>query len=327
MIGGAGFIGGHLVDRLVAEGHKVAVLVRDPAAIPLVKQRGAAAMRGDVGDPPSLDAAMTGAEIVFNLARARPHGTKPRFVFAVNVDGAANVARAAVRASVRRLVQASSSAVYGSRCGFVDETAPLRTDSAYSRSKKMAEEVVQKECGDSVATVIPRITAVLGPRCRSWLYLFRSAAAGKLRLVGDGSNMHHPADVSDIVDGLIRCAFMPSAEGRTYNLAGPEPISVAGLRDVMAAAVLEGSAGPEQGPRRHPVSYPRPLLDLYYHMGRATDAMLGLRPPLFESVSFLTADRVLDTTRAQRELGYNPRIGVSEGARRTAEWYRREGLL
>jgi nucleoside-diphosphate-sugar epimerase len=140
--------------------------------------------------------------------------------------------------------------------------------------------------------------------------------------------MHHPADVSDIVDGLVRCAFMPSAEGRTYNLAGPDPISISDLRYLMAEAALSvRGAGRRSGARRMPIPYPRHLLDLYYHAGRATDSALGLRPPLFESVSFLMADRVLDITRAQRELGFNPRVSVSDGVRRTAEWYGREGLL
>jgi nucleoside-diphosphate-sugar epimerase len=324
--GGAGFIGGHLVDRLLAEGHQVTVLVRSPSAIPAIRQKGAVAVRGDVTDPASLGPAMTGCEILFNLARARPHGSRPRTVFEVNAGGATNVARAAARAGVGRLVQASSSAVYGSRCGLVDETAPLRTDSAYARSKKQAEEAVRRECGQ-VATVCARITAVLGPRCRSWLHLFRSARAGRLRLVGDGSNMHHPADVSDIVDGLMLCAFMPAAAGGIYNLAGPEPVSIAALRAIMADASGVSGAAPTRRKNREPVSYPRALLDLYYHAGRLSDSMVGLRPPLFESVSFLMADRVLDISKAKRELGYAPRISVMEGARRTADWYSREGLL
>lgn len=319
--GGTGFIGTHLVQRLVDDGHEVTAIVRSPALIPSLRLKGVTAVTSDVEDAASLDSAMSGSEIVFNLARAKAHGTRPRDVFAVNVDGARNVARAAARSGARRLIHCSSSAVYGSRVGIVREDSPLRTDSAYARSKLMGEQAVSEECGSRA--VIARITAVLGPGGRSWLPLFRSAGAGKLRLVGDGTNKHHPADVSDIVEGLMLCAFADGAGGRVYNLAGPEPLTIGDLRDALANATLE----PGANRTRHPRPYPRSILDLYYHAGRFSDRALGLRPPLFESVSFLTADRVLDLTRARNELGFVPAIDVSTACRRTAEWLRQESLL
>lgn len=331
LTGATGFIGGHLLDRLLADGHHVTAVVRNPPDIPLLKARGVTAVRGDVGDSPSLERAMMGSEVAFHLARAKAHGSRPREVFEVNVDGTRNVARAAVKAGVARLVHCSSFAVYGSRTGLVDENSPLRPDSEYGRSKVRGESVLTKECAGRVAPVIARITAVLGPRCMSWLPLFRSAASGRLRLVGDGSNMHHPADVSDIVDGLVRCAFVPGAAGNTYNLASAEPVSIAELRSIMAEAANDMRSSSDgaamKGVGRQPRPYSRVVLDLYYHLGRASDKLLGLRPPLFESVVFLTGDRVLDITRARRELGYDPKFGVREAARRTAEWYRREGAL
>jgi nucleoside-diphosphate-sugar epimerase len=323
--GATGFIGSHLLERLLEDEHHVTTLVRNPVKIPLLKARGIAAIRGAVDDPASLERVMVGSDVVFHLARAKAHGTRPTEVFAVNVDGTRNVVRAAVSAGVPRLVHCSSSAVYGSRPGLAKESERVSPDSAYSRSKCEAEELVVNECGSSVAPVIARITAVLGPRCMSWLGLFRSAGAGKLRVAGDGSNMHHPADVSDIVDGLMRCAFTPAAAGRTYNLAGPEPLTIAELRRIMAEEVRRAEGAPGSGVQ--PRSYSRSILDVYYHAGRVTDKLLGLRLPYFESVSFITADRVLDLTRAREDLGYVPRVGVREAVQRTVDWYTREGVL
>jgi nucleoside-diphosphate-sugar epimerase len=316
--GATGFIGAHLASRLTEAGHRVTALVRQPAAIPNMRLHGVSAVRGDVGDETSLDALMAGAEIVFHLARAKAHGTRPKEAFTVNVDGTRAAARAAMRAGVRRFVYASSSGVYGSRSGLVSESSPVNPDAAYARSKARAESVVAAECGS--AGVIARITAVMGPGCRSWIPLFKSAAGGTLRLAGDGSNKHHPADVSDIVDGLMRCGFTAGAAGRTYNLAGPEPLPISELRRIMTEAAADG-----------PVEQPRPysprLLSLYYHTGRILDSTFGLRVPLIESVAFLTANRVLDLTRAGAELGYYPKTGVSSAVRRTTDWLRSQELL
>ena len=316
--GATGFIGSHLTTRLIADGHDVTALVRRPSAIHDMKLRGISAVEGDVGDEASLASVMEGAEIVFHLARAKAHGTRPREAFIVNVDGTRAVVRAAMRAGVRRFVYASSSTIYGSRSGLVSETSPVSPDAAYARSKARAESVVAAECGS--AGVIARITAVMGPGCRSWIPLFKSAAAGTLRLAGDGSNKHHPADVSDIVDGLMRCAFTSAASGRTYNLAGPEPIPIANLRRIMAEASANRAV-------EQPRPYSAPLVSFYYHAGRIVDSTFGIKIPLIESVSFLTSNRVLDLTRAKEELGYVPEVGVTSSVQRTAEWLRSQSLL
>ena len=329
--GGTGFIGGHLFDRLLADGHHITAVVRKPTALPTLKARGITAVLGDVRDQASLERAFPGNDVVFHLARVHAHGTRPKEAFAVNVVGTKVVARAAVKSGVARVVHCSSSAVYGARSGFVNEDSPLRPDSAYARSKLRGESILTTECGNRIESVIARITVVLGPRGMSWLSLFRSVALGKFRLPGDGSNVQHPADVSDIVEGLIRCAFVPGAAGRTYNLAGPETLPMADVRRVVAEVndeVLRPSNGSKATrPERHPRSYPRPLLDAYYHAGRLGDALLGLRLPYFEKVSFLTADRELDITRARFELGYDPKVHFREAAHRSADWYHKNGML
>jgi dihydroflavonol-4-reductase len=319
--GATGFIGSHLIARLIHDGHQVTAVVRRPDAIPALSQMGVETVIGDVGDPASLSNAMNGADVVFHLARARAHGSLPRSAFIVNVNGSRNVARAARKSGVGRLVHGSSGAVYGSRPGLVSEVTPLRPDSAYSRSKVLAERCVIDECG--TGAVIARITAVMGPGGKSWGPLVRSAAAGKLRLAGDGSNMHHPADVTDIVDGLMRCALADGIGGRTYNLAGPEPLPIRSLRDALAAAART----PGSSVSMHPRPYPWRLLDIYYRGGILSDRWLGLRPPLFESVSFITTHRVLDISRAREELGFVPSIGITEAAKRTVDWMRLEKLL
>ena len=317
--GATGFIGTQLIERLTEDGHHVTAVVRQPSAIPSLRIKGVAAIVGDVCDAESLSPAMTGADVVYHLARARAHGTRPREAFAVNVGGSRNVATAATKAGVGRIVHASSVAVYGSRVGIVNEESVIHPDSAYARSKADAESVMHSICGDRV--VIARITSVMGKAARTWRPLTKSAMTGTLRLVGDGSNKHHPADVSDVVDALLLCGLRDGVGGRTYNVAGPDSLTFTRLRELLALTANGGK------PVKHPRSYPRGPMNLYYQLGVVSDRLFGLRPPLFESVMFITANRVLDLTRAREELGFQPSVDVSTAVTRTVDWFRRENLL
>jgi nucleoside-diphosphate-sugar epimerase len=317
--GATGFIGSHLVDRLLANGEEVTALVRSSADSGKLTERGVRISTGDVRDERAVERAVAGAEVVYHLARAKAHGARPMSeVQAVNIDGTSNVARAGSRSGISRIVYASSAAVYGSRVGPqpVSEDTVLHPDSPYARSKAVSEERLHQHA--RVPVVIARITSVLGPGGKSWLQVFRSVAHHRLRLVGSGKNRHHPADVSEIVDGLVLCGTMPHASG-VYNLAGPEHVAI---RDMvtMIASELEVDA-----------DIPRPVpagpVEVYLWASRIVDRIAGLRLPRVDSVRFLTSDRTLDLARATTELGYNPRIGVRGMIARTAQWGRKERLL
>jgi len=317
--GAAGFIGAGLVARLRAEGHEVVALVRRPETGGPLEASGAHVRALDIRDPGALAAALHGAQGVFHLARARGHGIAPaNVVQSVNVDGSRIVAEAAAAGGVGRLVLASSTAVYGTRYGSepLTEDAPLRPDSAYARSKVAAEERVARAAGRGCQVVIARITAVLGPGCRSWLSLVRSVSRRTLPVIGDGANWHHPADVDDIVDGLVRCGVAPSP-GPVYNLAGPDAVHA---RDLMTCIAEETGALP---PRTIP-AFP---VDAWLALDRRLHRLTSLHLPRTAGPRFLTSDRRFDLSRARRELGYAPRIAVREAVRRTVAWYRAAGLL
>lgn len=318
--GATGFIGSHLVERLLERGDEVTAFVRASADATRLVTKGVNIVVGDVREERDVERAAKGSRLVYHLARAKAHGTRPMSeVRAVNVDGTANVARAATRSGVERIVYSSSAAVYGSRVRRkpVAEDDLPNPDSPYARSKAMSEDALREHAG--VPLVIARVTAVLGPGSRSWLPILRSVAARRLRLIGNGTNWHHPADVSDIVDGLILCGTEAVAAGRIYNLAGGEPITVGDMIGLVAAELqIEGDP---------PSAVPAAPFDLYLWVNRIADRVAGVRLPRVDSVAFLTSDRILDLSRAENELGYTPRVGVRQAVARTAEWCRSEGLL
>ncbi|MDP9177249.1 MAG: NAD(P)-dependent oxidoreductase [Gemmatimonadota bacterium] len=318
--GATGFIGSHLIDRLLERGDEVTAFARPTADSSYLAAKGVQVITGDVRSQREVGNAVGGSEIVYHLARAKGHGARSMAeVQAVNIDGTSNIARAATRAGAERIVYASSAAVYGSRPGpeAVGENSILNPDSAYSRSKAEAEAALREHA--QVAFVIARITAVLGPGCRSWMPIFRSVAARRLRLIGQGKTRHHPADVADIVDGLILCGTMPLTSGRTYNLAGPEAITIADMVRAIAAALHAEVDLPR--------FIPAGPIELYLWLNRIAGRVAGVKLPRVDSIAFLTSDRVLDISRARTELGYVPRITVSQAITRTAERGRSEGLL
>ncbi len=322
MTGATGFIGSHLVDRLLADGHDLITLVRNETDPSPLETRGVRVVRGDVRDPVAVERALAGATLVYHLARVKGHVAQPMSeVHAVNVDGAANVARAAVRAGVERLVHCSSAAVYGrrERPRALAEDAPLDADSQYARSKMLAEEVVRANAGTHLPVTVARITTTLGPRCSSWLRFFRSIASRRLRVIGSGGNWHHPGDVSDIVDGLVRCGQCSGAEGRTYNLAGMTPLRMRELMQLTAHALGVGNGRQNRLP-----AFP---FDAYLTLNDLTERALHIRLPRVESLVFLMGSRVLDISRARVELGYEPKVSAGDAICRTADWYRSEGLL
>ena len=317
--GGAGFIGSQLVDRLVADRHEVTALVRREHVERPLRDRGAAVVFGDVRDEVAVTRALRGAEVVYHLARAKSHGGAPAAeVQSINVLGTATVADLSARIGARAMVHCSSTAVYGSRVPgrLITEDTALRPDSAYARSKAGAEALLGKHTRDGFAVVIARITAVLGPGCRSWLPLTRSIGRRRLPVIGAGTNWHHPADIAYIVEGLVLCGGTGSRSA-VYNLAGP---------DLVSAHDLMGHIADELGVAR-PWSIPAAPIHWYLRLNEPLQRLVGIELPSAAGARFLTGDRRLDLTRARTELGFRPKIGVRDAIRRTVDWYRSQGLL
>jgi nucleoside-diphosphate-sugar epimerase len=252
---------------------------------------------------------------VVNLARAKAHGSRPlHLVTSVNVNGARIVAHEAATAGAR-LIHASSTAVYGSRLSNIpaNESAPLHPDSAYARSKIDGEEAVAAELA---SPVILRISAILGPRCLSWLPLFHSIRNGTFPIVGDGRNVHHPVDVDDVVSGIMLCIERADSAG-TFNIAGPEPLTMREMVRLMARAA--GSNGRVR-------KIPRAIATAYSVTATLMNK-IGMRLPRSESVLFLNGHRSFDISRAGSVLGFHPDIQPPQAIERTAAWYRSQGLL
>jgi GlcNAc-P-P-Und epimerase len=221
VLGGAGFIGRRLVQRLVAAGHRVRV--GDLRAADIV---GAEDVRCDITSPADVDSFVHGLDIMYNLAAEHRDDVRPleRYAF-VNVRGSEHVCEAASRQRVRRIVFTSSVAVYGVPEGAATEDAPCRPFNEYGRTKLAAEQVYRNWANEDVTRnlIIVRPTVVFGEGNRGNVFnLAKQIASRRFVMVGDGQNQKSMAYVENVAAFLVHALSLDRGT-HTLNYAdGPD---------------------------------------------------------------------------------------------------------
>ncbi|MHB8147899.1 MAG: SDR family oxidoreductase [Vulcanimicrobiaceae bacterium] len=251
--GGAGFIGSHLVERLLAEEHEVVVI--DNLAVGRTKNLAGVrdhphlSFHGvDVNDPLTGEL-FAGAEVVFHLAALAdivPSIERPGDYFHANVNGTFAVIEAARRHGVRRLVYAASSSCYGIPDAFpTAESAQIRPQYPYALTKYLGE-CLALHWGSvyRIPTLSLRFFNVFGPRARTsgtygavfGVFLAQKLAGRPFTVVGDGTQTRDFTYVSDIVDGLVMAAAS-SVAGEAINLGSGGTYSVNRLVELLGGPV------------------------------------------------------------------------------------------
>lgn len=316
--GGTGFIGRHVAERLLADGHHVRCMARSPEkAVPLAA-RGVEVVPGDLGDPLLVREAARGMDVVVHAAaQVGEWGTRRRFEDA-NVAGTRAVLDAAEAASARRLVHLSSVAVYGRQTGAaIPESAPYHlTGDRYCDTKIAAEKVVwERHRAGAVRAVCVRPCIVYGPY--DWKFvpkLAKAIRAGSFPLIGGGRHRAPVVSVRDVTDLVVRCLTHPAAEGEAFNCASPEPVT---WREFTAEIARLVGASP---PRR---SVP---FALAYGLGAVLETLYraagARKPPLVTrfGTSLLGLAMAYDISKAERLLGFRPQVLAAEGLAETIAW-------
>jgi len=324
--GATGFTGGHLALTLAARGDDVRALVRPKSRARFeastLPRKGVIAVEGDLLDAGAVQRAANGVNVVYHIAATyREAGQRDSAYRAINVDGTRNVLEAAKAGGARRLVHCSTGGVHGHIANPpANEDAPFNPGDVYQQTKLEAEQAA-REFGNRTGfdVVVARPIGIYGPGDTRFLRMFRGLARRRFPMIGSGQVFYHLTFIDDLVEGFRLCGTMPAAKGRTYLLAGPRYTT---LEQLVAMVAKELNVPP---PRVHWPVWPfwsaAPLCEMVC-------VPLGIEPPIFRRrVDFYTKSRAFDTTRAQTELGFAPRVDLEEGIKFTADWYRREGLL
>src|SRR6266705_6848919 len=305
--GGAGFLGLHLSRRLLADGHAVRTL--DVVPLDDAELEGAVLeLRGDIRDRESVAKLVQGADVVVHAAAALPIQASRGSIRSVNVGGTENVLRAADDAGVRRVVFISSTAVYGvPEKHPIEEGDPLVGVGSYGESKIDAEGLCRVA---AVETTIVRPKTFIGAeRLGVFEILFDWIREGRrIYTLGKGHNRYQLLAVEDLVDAIVRAATVPEAARETFNVGATEFGTV--RSDLQALIDHAGSSS-----RLRPIPVKPAELAL-----RALE--LARLSPLAEW-HYKTAhrDSYVETSKAERLLGWRPRYSNAEALTRTYDWY------
>jgi dTDP-glucose 4,6-dehydratase len=303
--GAGGFIGSHLVERLVREGAHVRAFIRYNSRndagllrfMPAEITKSVDLIAGDLRDLTSVRNAMRNTSHVFHLGAliAIPYSyINPGEVVETNVMGTLNVLTAARDLGVERLVHTSTSEVYGTALRVpIDESHPLQGQSPYSASKIGADKLAESFfCAFNLPVVTIRPFNTYGPRQSARAViptLITQALTRPIIRVGNLDARRDFTFVSDTVDGFLKIAEMPGVEGITLNLGTGQEIRIGELAELILDFL------------DHPVS-----LEI------DADRM---RPEKSEVQRLLSDNRL-----ALEKIGWQPRVSLRDGLRQTFDW-------
>ncbi len=321
--GGTGFTGKVLVKRSWDEGHQVVALDKKEGLKTQERRDwGAEVVIGSVTDRKIVERCMDGVEIVHHLAAAfREMNVPDNYYKEVNVEGTRNVLEAAFAKKVKKFIYCSTCGVHGN----IDnppggEDAPIHAADYYQQTKYEAEPIVNEFFKKGMKTVILRPAAIYGPGDpERFFMIYKRVAKGTFPMFGDGRTFYHPLYIDNLIDAFMLSMGEGKGDGEAYLIADEEYIEIEELVRKIAKSLNVEIKIPH---------YPVVPVILIGHICEKICKPFRITPPIFpRRVDWYRQNRAFKIDKAKRDLGYQPKVGIDEGLRRTAEWYKKEGYI
>ncbi|MCA2960117.1 MAG: NAD-dependent epimerase/dehydratase family protein [Silvanigrellales bacterium] len=323
--GATGFLGSHLVNRLVEKGWDVVAHGRNPTALASLAARGVKTSDVDLEDVAAVQKSLRGCERVFHVAGlSSPWGTEEAFMRS-NVVTTRTLVEACLREGKPRLIFTSSPSLYITNEDRLDikETDPLpsRFVNTYAKTKYLAEQEILRGQERGLGAVRLRPQALVGAGDRAiFPRLVQANERGGVPVFRGGQALMDLTHVDNVVAAHILAAQAPNrVEGNAYNVTNGTPLPMRDILDLLFDAL--------QTPlRKRALPYP-----LVYALAALSEAahksiLKGREPTLTRyGVVVLARSRTLDISSARQELGYVPGPSVEEGIRAfAADWRKRD---
>lgn len=307
--GGSGFLGINMARYLLERGHKVVIL--DIADFDYPELDKVTFVKGDIRDRAAVDQATKGADIVIHTAAALPL-YKAEDIFSTDIDGTRNVLQSALDNKIDRMIQVSSTAVYG-----IPDHHPLLEDDRldgvgpYGIAKVQAEEVCKQYRSKGLCVPIVRPKSFVGPERLGVFALFYDwAKDGKnFPMIGSGKNRYQLLDVEDLCQAIYLCASLDrEVVNDTFNIGAKEYTT---MQEDYQAVLDRAGFGKKILPfPAAPLIWTLRFLELLH--------LSPLYKWVYETAS---TDSFVSIEKAERVLGYKPQYSNKQAMVRNYEWY------
>ncbi len=319
--GAAGFTGSNLCNRLAELNAEVTAFVRSNGAKAKFHSN-VHILSGDLTNIEDCNRAVEGMDTIFHVAAVfRSVNVTDSYLTSVHVNATEHLVRAAKAANCRRFVHTSTIGVHGHvKNGPGDEETEFSPGDTYQITKAEGEHravALAKELG--VALTVVRPCAIYGPGDTRFLKLVRPINKRRFVMIGDGEARYHFVHIDDLVSGYLLAGEVDAAVGEAFVIGGAEAPTLNELASDIAG-ILNVSA-PKLKVPIGPVKAAAWLCE-------KVSALLNVEPILHRRrLAFFTKNRQFSIEKAQRLLGYEPKVDLDSGLRTLIAWYRAEGLI
>lgn len=321
--GGTGFTGSALALKLLELGHKVKLL-DNKAGIRFkeLKSAGAKFIKGNITNKEFVNESVKNVDFIFHIAAAfRELNVKDEHYYEVNVNGTRNIFEAAEKNNVKKVVYCSTQGVHGHiKNPPGNEDSPIAPEDYYQQTKYEGEQVAQEYIKKGMNVTIIRPTAIYGPGDPERFYMiYKRVLTGKFPMFGSGNTYYHPVFIDNLVDAFVLTLNLGKGNGETYIIADEEYLTLNDLvRKVAEAMKVEVKIN----------KYPLLPLIICGHIVEMVCKPFGITPPIFpRRVDWYRQVRAFTISKAKAELGYQPKVGIDEGLKKTAHWYKDNGYF
>jgi len=320
--GANGFTGSYLVKNLLGKNYTVRALVRKTSNLDLLKDLDVEYVYADLAKDEISKDIMKDVDVVYHVGAAfRTEGVPKSYFWDVNVEGTRKLLEAAKEANVKKFVHCSTVGVQGDiKNPPAKETHPYNPGDYYQESKLDGEKLALKFFKEKgLKGTVVRPVGIYGPGDTRFLKLFKFINNGKFRMIGSGNVLYHLTFVEDLVEGFVLAGEKEEANNEIFTIGGNSYLTLSELVEKIAK-ILDKPV-PKSSIPVWPVWIAGALCELVCKP-------LGISPPIFRRrIDFFIKDRAFDISKAKNILGYNPKVDLDEGLKRTADWYKANNLL
>lgn len=322
--GATGFLGQYVVERLARLGFQVTATGRNQTIGQQLEENNISFIPADLRDKKTMIALCRNQELVFHCgALSSPWGKKQDF-YQVNYLGTKHVIEGCQQHKVQRLIYVSSPSIYNQRKDQLglNEQSPLpkKKINHYAQTKWLAEQAIDQAYNEGLAVITLRPRGIFGPKDPTiFPRLLNVYQRGAIPLFNEGTNIIDLTYVENVVDALILCITAPTGcLGKKYNITNDDPRSFMDLLQLLFTEL------------QMPLKTKKIPFPIAYMVARLMETSYKLfapakEPPLTRyTISVIGMSQTFDISRAKKELGYQPKVGIEEGIKRFVSWWRKQ---